>query len=77
MKPRRGRPKKHELVVSPAQRIELERLARQSRSARSVTFRARIILECVAGASNAAVTAKLRTTVLRWVFGVTVSLPKA
>jgi transposase len=62
MKPRRGRPKKHELVVSPAQRIELERLARQSRSARSVAFRARIILDCAAGASNAAVAAKLRTT---------------
>ena len=62
MKPHRGRPKQHELVVSPAQRIELERLARQSRSARSVAFRARIILECASGASNAAVAAKLRTT---------------
>jgi transposase len=62
MKPRRGRPKKHELVVSPAQRIELERIARQSRSARSVAFRARIILECAGRASNAAVAAKLRTT---------------
>jgi transposase len=51
-----------ELVVSPAQRIELERLARQSRSARSVAFRARIILECAVGASNAGVAAKLRTT---------------
>ena len=62
MKPRRGHPKKQELVVSPAQRIELQRLARQSRSARSVAFRARIILECAGGASNAAVAAKLRTT---------------
>src|SRR5271165_2373800 len=62
MKPRRGRPKKHELVVSSAQRVELERIARQSRSARSVAFRARIILECATGASNAAVAAKLRTT---------------
>jgi transposase len=52
----------HELVVSPAQKAELERIARQSRSARSVAFRARIILECAGGASNAAVAAKLRTT---------------
>ena len=62
MEPRRGRPKMHELVVSPEQKAELERMARQSRSARSVAFRARIILECLSGASNAAVAAKLRTT---------------
>src|SRR6201998_62322 len=62
MKPRRGRPKKHELLVSAGQRAELERIARQSRSARSVAFRARIVLECAGGASNAAVAAKLRTT---------------
>ncbi len=37
-------------------------MARQSRSARSAAFRARIILECSAGTSNAAVAAKLRTT---------------
>jgi transposase len=62
MEPPRGRPKKHRLVVSPAQRIELERIARQSRSARSAAFRARIVLECAEGVSNAAVAAKLRTT---------------
>lgn len=62
MDPRRGRPKKHSLIVSPAQRVELERIARQSRSSRSVAFRARIVLECAGGASNAAVAAKLRTT---------------
>src|ERR1700751_227436 len=62
MEPRRGRPKKHELVVSPAQRVELERIARQSRRARSAAFRARIILESVSGASNAAVAAKVHTT---------------
>src|SRR5260370_40359346 len=61
MEPRRGRPKKHELEVSALQRVELERIARQSRSARSVAFRARIVLECAGGASNAAVAAKLRT----------------
>ena len=62
MEPYRGRPKKHELVVNEAQRTELERMARQSRSARSVAFRARILLECAGGASNTAVAAKLRTT---------------
>src|ERR1700687_4169170 len=62
MKSRRGRPKKHELVVSPAQKTELGRLVRLARSARSVAFRARIVLECAGGASNAAIAAKLRTT---------------
>jgi rhodanese-related sulfurtransferase len=62
MKPRRGRPKKHELLVNHAQRAESERMARQSRSAWSVAFRARIVLECAGGGSNAAVAAKLRTT---------------
>jgi hypothetical protein len=54
--------KKHDLVVSPPQKAELERVARQSRSSRSSAFRARIVLECAGGASNAAVAAKLRTT---------------
>lgn len=62
MEPRRGRPKKRELVVNDVQRAELERMGRQSRSARSVAFRARIVLACSGGASNAAVAAKLRTT---------------
>src|SRR5271168_1683239 len=62
MEPRRGRPQKHKLIVSQTQRAELERLARQSRSSRSVAFRARIILECASGLSNAAAAAKLRTT---------------
>ena len=62
MEPRRGRPKKHDLLVTSAQRAELERMSRQSRSARSVAFRAGIVLECAAGASNAAVAATLRTT---------------
>ena len=35
MEPRRGRPKKRELVVNDVQRAELERMGRQSRSARS------------------------------------------
>jgi len=58
----RGRPKKHRLIVSPAQRVELERIARQSRSSRSAAFRARIVLSCAKGASNAAVAANLHTT---------------
>ncbi len=77
MEPRRGRPKKHQLVVSPAQRSELERIARQSRSSRSASFRARIVLECAGGASNAAVAGRLRTTVSRSACGATVSLSTA
>ena len=50
-------------MVSPAQRAELERIARQSRSARSVAFRARIVLECAGGASNAAVAANSATLI--------------
>lgn len=60
--PHRGRPKKHALIVSPEQRVELERIARQSRNSRSAAFRARIVLECAGGTSNAAVAAKLRTS---------------
>src|SRR5262249_10227945 len=62
MQPRRGRPQKRELVVGETQRAELERLAQQSRRSRSVAFRARIVLDCSRGLSNAAVAAKLRTT---------------
>src|ERR1700687_762661 len=58
----RGRPKQRELVVSPEQKIALRYLLEQPRSSRSLAFRARIILECASGESNAAVAAKLRTT---------------
>src|SRR5258708_8164456 len=58
----RGRPKKRELVVSPEQKIALRQLLQQPRSSRSLAFRARIVLECASGESNAAVAAKLRTT---------------
>src|SRR5712671_2118681 len=58
----RGRPKQRELVVTPEQKIALRQLLQQPRSSRSVAFRARIVLECAGGASNAAVAAKLRTT---------------
>jgi transposase len=62
MEIRRGRPKKRELNVSSTQKVQLEKLARQSRSARSLAFRARIILDCAAGLSNAAVAEKRHTT---------------
>src|ERR1700741_3534440 len=62
MEPRRGRPKKHELVVNNAQRAELERMAGQACSARLEAFRARSFLECAGGASDAAVVGQLRTT---------------
>ena len=62
MQPHRGRPKKRELVVTEPQRSQLQQLARQSRSRRSVAFRARILLSCANGVSNAAVARKLRTT---------------
>src|SRR6266446_5918666 len=58
----RGRPKKRELVVSPEQKITLRQLLQQPRSSRSLAFRARIVLECASGESNAVVAAKLRTT---------------
>src|SRR5882762_3920496 len=58
----RGRPKKRELVVSPEQKIALRKLLQQPRSSRSLAFRARIVLECANGESNAVVAAKLRTT---------------
>lgn len=62
MQPRRGRPRKQDLVVTDTQRTELERMAQQPRRSRSVAFRARIVLECTRGLSNSAVAAKLRTT---------------
>src|SRR5215470_5573884 len=58
----RGRPKKHELVVSEEQKIALRELIKQPRSSRSLAFRARIVLECAGGQNNASVAAKLRTT---------------
>ncbi len=58
----RGRPRKRELVVSAEQKVTLRQLLQQPRNSRSLAFRARIILECARGQSNAAVAAKLRTT---------------
>src|ERR1022692_1984269 len=58
----RGRPRKRELVVSAEQKVTLRQLLQQPRNSRSLAFRARIILECARGQSNASVAAKLRTT---------------
>lgn len=58
----RGRPTKRRLVVSPEQKLALQQLTQQSRSSRSLRFRARIVLECASGQNNAAVAAKLRTS---------------
>jgi len=65
---RTGRPKTP-LVVSDAQRIELERLARRARANRHLALRAKIVLACDSGLTNTDVAAKLRTshvTVSKW-----------
>jgi transposase len=58
---RTGRPTTP-LVLTEPERDELGRLARRSRSARRVAFRAKIVLACASGISNTAVAAKLRTS---------------
>src|SRR5882762_1031458 len=58
----RGRPKKQKLVLNDAQAQELKRWAQQSRAQRALSFRARIILQCASGKSNAAVARHLKTT---------------
>jgi transposase len=58
----RGRPKKHNLVVSDIQITELEQLVKRSRSHRALSFRAKIILLCARGKINSAVAAQLKTT---------------
>ena len=58
---RTGRPKA-ELVITEQERSELERLAGRSRSARTIAFRAKIVLRCAEGLSNAAVSRQLRAT---------------
>ena len=66
--PRSGGPKAT-LTVSGAQRAELDRLARRSRTNRHLAFRAKIILACADGTNNIDVAAHLRTnasTVGKW-----------
>lgn len=59
--PRSGAPKA-ELVLTDEQRSELERLTRRARTNRNLAFRARIVLACAEGLTNAAVAIRLRTT---------------
>lgn len=57
----KGRPTPR-ITLEPAQKTELERLARQKRRGRSVAFRAQIVLRCDAGRPDAEVARELRTT---------------
>jgi transposase len=64
----RGRPKAS-LVVSDAERDELERLVRRARVNRSVGFRAKIVLACAEGIASTEVAGRCRTsnqTVCKW-----------
>lgn len=58
---RTGRPKQ-ELIVTEAQREELQRLTRRQKTAQSLALRARIILACEEGISNLEVAKRLHTT---------------
>lgn len=66
---RAGRPKA-DLVVSAAERDQLQRWSRRAKSAQALALRARIILACAApGATNKAVAGELRVvehTVAKW-----------
>lgn len=59
---RTGRPKA-ELVVTEAEREELERFARRPKTAQAVALRSRIVLESATGATNTAVAETLGVTV--------------
>jgi len=66
--PRTGRPKA-ELILTDAERSELERIARRAKSAQAVALRARIVLACADGDSNKDVAERLGVaphTVSRW-----------
>ena len=65
---RTGRPKK-DLIVSDADREILERWTRRAKTAQHLALRARIVLACAGGQSNAAVARRLNTagaTVGKW-----------
>jgi transposase len=59
---KRGRPRKLELVVSDAERVELTQLTKRSRVNRDLGFRARIVLACADETANSVVASRLRTT---------------
>jgi transposase len=66
--PRTGRPKST-LLVTDAEREDLERLARRARTNRHLAVRAKIVLLCATGLANEVVAKRLRTsgvTVGRW-----------
>ncbi|CAN5637143.1 IS630 family transposase [soil metagenome] len=58
---RTGRPKAA-LTLTPAEKDELESLARRARSAPTVAQRARMVLRCAAGEDNTTVARRLRVT---------------
>ena len=62
METQRGRPKKQELVVERSAKGRVGAYCAAVSQHRSVAFRARIVLACASGRSNAAVAAKLHTT---------------
>jgi len=68
-RPRPGRPKA-DLVLSDAERDQLQRWSRRAKSAQALALRARIILACAApGATNKQVAADVRVmehTVAKW-----------
>ena len=57
----RGRPKA-ELVLTEAERSELEAFARRPKTAQALALRARIVLACAQGQDNQVVAGRLRTT---------------
>ena len=66
--PRTGRPKS-ELVLTDEERGVLERVTARGKSAQAIALRARIVLACASGKTNAAVAAELRVnqaTVGKW-----------
>ncbi len=66
---RAGRPKKQVLELTDDEREALERLTARPRSARTLAFRAKIILRCAEGGADTDVAADLRThrmTVGKW-----------
>jgi len=67
-RPRSGRPKAV-LVLSDAERDQLQRWARRSSSTQALALRSKIVLACAEGSSNREVAASLRVrdqTVTKW-----------